>query len=113
MFDKIRLWALALAFAVSACVSTGLPDGATYEHRYFAAVADYNQAKTVALAYVSLEETPFKHVKAVVDVVERVDARLREFERRRRLGGTLEPDFVHITTVLKVAVGKLKDPGKE
>lgn len=84
---------VAVALLVGACIQQGLPEGAGPDHRYFAAVADYTQAKTVAAKYAAEPTTPPEHVEAILSVVEEGDARVREFDELRRGAGVLGHDY--------------------
>ncbi len=104
--NRIRLWVAALAIvalAAVSCVSPKLPDGADYRHRYFAALADYNQAKRAALAYVQLESTPVTHTARVVEIVNAADHRVRQFEDLRRAGRSLQTDYTRVSVILEAA----------
>lgn len=72
---------LALLFSVS-CVSAKLPKNASAEHGYYAAVADYNQAKRIMVEY--LDEVPQSVAEEVLKIVLKTDKALKYFERVRR-----------------------------
>ena len=86
----LSLVAIALLLG---CVQTGLPEGAEADHRYFAAVADYTQAKTIAAKYAAEPTTPPEHVEAILAVVEEGDARVKEFDELRLGAGVLGHDY--------------------
>ncbi len=112
MGKRLRLLALALIVGVAwigiACVSAGLPEGADYQHRYFASLADYNQVKRAILAYVALPDTSSEAADLVVDVVKRTDLRVQSFETLRRSGGAVESDYARIALVLELAANELR-----
>ncbi len=88
------------------CASYSVPEGALPEVRYYAAVADYNSAKRVAVAYAESPRTPVEHVYRIIEVVELADAELKAFEESRAaLGGDAE--YSSITLVLATAVRQL------
>lgn len=84
---------VAIALLLGACIQQGLPEGAGPDHRYFAAVADYTQAKTVAAKYAAEPTTPLEHVEAILEIVEQGDARVREFDEIRRAGEVLGHEY--------------------
>ncbi|MEE8551589.1 MAG: hypothetical protein V3T08_10090 [Gemmatimonadota bacterium] len=104
-----RLFSLALVAALAfGCVSNSLPDGADYRHRYFAAIADYSQAKRVALEYISLEDTPDEHVVALFNVVTRADFEVIRFEELRRAAQAQRADYVRTTRAVTLASDLLR-----
>ena len=114
MFTKLQRWALALvvgvAWLVAGCVSSGLPRGADYRHRYFAGLADYNQAKRTALAYVRIPDTPRENAVEIVEIVREADEKIREFEEvRRAIEAPGADDYARVITAVEIAVSKLRD----
>lgn len=79
---KILSIVIALAFVVAGCASTSLPEGADHRHAYFAALADYNQAKRVAAAYA--RRAPKPQIERILSVVDRTDRAIKNFELIRR-----------------------------
>jgi hypothetical protein len=95
-------------WATYGCVSTDLPDDADYRHRYFAVLADYNQAKRAALAYVQIPATPVEHIDAILSVINRADQRIRQFEATRRVSELLEAEYTSITSLVTIAADQLR-----
>ena len=111
---KLLLLLLVGAAWVSvACVSASLPSGADYRHRYFASLADLNQAKRAALVYSKLPDTPDEHVAAIADVLEEIDADILTFEKLRYAGGAKPADYESIRAVIIIAERRLRDYVKE
>lgn len=110
MRERLRAISLALVIGAVAlaCVSVGLPEGATPAHRYYAALADYNQAKRVVLAYVGLPETSLSSAQAVVETVKATDLQVRKFEALRVAGSALDSNYERIAIVLEVAAAGLR-----
>ena len=90
-----------------ACVSTSLPEGSGPEHFYYAAVADYVQAKRVAAKYAGEITTPDNHLDAILDVMLESDAHVNAFEQIRR-GNCEAPEVVAVLPELAL-VCDLKD----
>ena len=100
MLNRLRIFSLALVAAFAfGCVSNSLPEDADYRHRYYAAFADYNQAKRVALAYVRLESTPDEHVFAIHTAVLRTNMEIIRFEELRRDVQAKRIDYVRVITM--------------
>lgn len=75
---------LAIVAMLAACVTGDMPEGSTPEHFYYAAAADYVQAKRVALKYSEEIATPADHVEKILEIIDEVDPNLRAFEKIRR-----------------------------
>lgn len=99
MINRARHTLVALLVVLvamsAACVSTSLPEGATPQHRYFAAVADYNLAKRAALKYVQEPTTSAAHTKTILDAVEKSDAGVKAFDQIR-LGNCIAPEVAAV-----------------
>lgn len=110
MRERLRAFSLALMIGALAlaCVSVGLPEGATPTHRYYAALADYNQTKRVVLVYVSAPETSLSSAQAVAEIVEATDLQIRYFEAIRRTGGSSDSQYETVATILEAAAAGLR-----
>ena len=100
MTKKARAPALcALLLFAAACVQLGLPEGATAEHRYFAAVADYTTAKVAAAKYASAPETPVAQIEAILRVVDDGDRYIHAVDAVRR-GECSDPTLARVLPAL-------------
>lgn len=113
MFNKLQRWSLALvvgvAWLVAGCVSSGLPQGADYRHRYFAGLADYNQAKRAALAYVLIPDTSREDAVEIAEIVREADEWIKQFEEiRRAVEAPGADDYARAITVIELAVDRLR-----
>ena len=97
MFKALtRMLAPALiGVMVAACVSTSMPEGSGPEHYYFATVADYVQAKSVAAKYAVERSTPMGDMIEIITVIEESDAHVNAFEQIRR-GNCEAPEVVAV-----------------
>lgn len=100
--------ALAALLLLAACVSSQVPEEATYEHRYYAAVADYTLAKVAAERYVQLPSTSLVEAEAVLEVVECADAKLADFEELRQQNEAAPEGYARVAAALKTAAIELR-----
>lgn len=96
------------AVSLSACASLSVPEGASFEHRYFAAVSDYTSAKQLALAWVTLESTPADEARRVLAAARAADAQLITFEGLRAQGAAAENDYAAATAAITTAASLLR-----
>ena len=106
MLAKLKVAVLALALAVSGCISNGLPDEVTPEQQYYAVLADYNQAKRVILAYVRLPSTSYDQKVAIAELVIRIDGRIEAFVRVQFAAAS--GDYAFIISEINKAVLELR-----
>jgi len=105
---KNALAAVLVALIALGCASFSLPEGSTAQHRYFAALSDYNAAKVAALRYVQLPSTTRDEAEVVLEVVERADAELKRFEAVRQRAPQRDSAYSQIATVLEGAVAAIR-----
>ncbi len=98
MFRTLKrvLGLAVIAIVAAACVSTSMPEESGPEHYYYAAVADYVQAKRIAAKYAGELTTPDEHIDEILAAMQETDAHVEAFEQIRR-GNCLDPK---VTAVL-------------
>lgn len=114
MLSRLRIYILTIlivaGLASAGCVSTNLPEGADYSHRYYAALADYNLTKRAVLAYAQIPETPLSHIDAILTTVNRTDQRIRQFEALRKVDPSLvsAEDYDLVLKLIDLAAEQLR-----
>ena len=104
---KNILMALMVLLAGTACVSTGLPDGAKPSHRFYAAVADYNAAKIHAVEFVRSPAVTVDTAEAVLRITRDTDAEIAVVVEEIRLNGVPADGYDLATRALRIATERL------
>jgi hypothetical protein len=104
MFNALKraLGIAVITVMAAACVSTSMPEGSGPAHFYYAAVADYVQAKRVAAKYAGEIMTPDEDVEKILDVMEETDAHVYAFDQIRR-GNCEAPEVIEVLPALALA----------
>jgi hypothetical protein len=99
---------LVIAFLVTGCVTSFAVQGTTRPATlYFAAVEDYNIAKTSVLIFVEQPTTPLSEAEAILKVVKRADAEVRRVDTLRKNFNVTDRDYSTARTLLGIARAEL------
>lgn len=105
---KNILLIVAAMFAVtsSACVIDGL-DGAEPSHRFYATVAQYDQAKVHAVEFVRSPAVTLETAERILKVVQKADAEIAVFMDEIDANGFPEDGFAAAEAAVRLSLTRL------